>query len=517
MNSNVQLYKWIWGIPIGVFLLRCLFQGLIFPWELSGDEAQYWDWTRHPALSYYTKGPGVTWFITATTTLFGDNILGIRIGSFLFHAIAGIAVGSIALQISGNDRKVVLTTVLAYQFLLGYQIAGSLMTVDMMMVSGWSVATWATIRVVQMARSGDSVTFHLCLIGAAMGFSFLAKYTALLGLLGLLIGVWPNKALIKSARGYKAGICGAALSFSLGMLPVILWNATRGWPTVEHLLGHLHVPGGDSGTTSWLEYDPLWTLQFALQLLGLAGPILGYLLLRGAVAALERGSSTKADLRIPLWSALPVMGFYLLVSLKGPTEGNWIVGAYAPLLPLGMLWLSQHHSLFTQKILLLLIAIRGTLTGGLLLLLMAVAPSLNSGLQSLGLKPLPLHRVAGHSLFAEQLQQIAIDEKLESAPIICNYYDKTALLAYYLPGKPTVFCASVTLGSRPSAYDDFKETIFPAPRFSGQTVILVGSTIEAWQHALAPEEIKELGILEQRGRPRSVFRAKLGRFEKSAG
>jgi len=515
LKPKSQLQSWIWGIPITVFLLRCAFQGLLLPWELSGDEAQYWDWTRHPSLSYYTKGPGVTWLVATTTTLLGDSILGIRIGTFLCHAVAGIAVGLIAKKISGGNKEIVIASILGYQFLLGYQVAGSLMTVDMMMVAGWTVATCAAVELVQTSRSGRPVTKPLCLLGAALGVSFLAKYTALLAALGLLIGLWPIRKSIASAPGFRRGWIGCGALFGLGLLPVILWNAQRGWPTLHHLLGHLHVPGGDSGTTSWLEYDPLWTLQFFGQVFALAGPLLGYVLFRGAVQGFQQRSHNKGEIHILMWSALPVLLFYLLVSFKGPTEGNWIVGAYTSVIPLGAMWICKHPSTRTRNTLKALVAIRGVVTGVILLLLMGVAPWLNSGLQAWSLKPLPLHRVSGHDHFAQQIQSFIDQEEMGSPPVICDYYDKTALLAYYLPDRPRVSCASVALGSRPSAYDDFASTRFPDPRFSGLDVILVGGTLDSWQHALEPDELKALGVLQQRGRSRPVFRAKLGVVERN--
>lgn len=47
------------GLVLGVLLLRVAYLAWLCPFGLVEDEAQYWDWSRHLALSYYTKGPGV--------------------------------------------------------------------------------------------------------------------------------------------------------------------------------------------------------------------------------------------------------------------------------------------------------------------------------------------------------------------------------------------------------------------------------------------------------------------------
>src|SRR5258708_312450 len=44
------------------------------PIDLSGDEAQYWDWSRTLDWSYYSKGPLVAYIIRASCALCGDQM-----------------------------------------------------------------------------------------------------------------------------------------------------------------------------------------------------------------------------------------------------------------------------------------------------------------------------------------------------------------------------------------------------------------------------------------------------------
>ena len=66
---------------------------------LVQDEAQYWDWTRHIQLTYYSKGPLIAWIIRCGTFLFGDTELGVRIG-----AVVGMCQGS------GQASGVIIST-----------------------------------------------------------------------------------------------------------------------------------------------------------------------------------------------------------------------------------------------------------------------------------------------------------------------------------------------------------------------------------------------------------------------
>src|SRR5215472_5438277 len=54
---------------------------------LSGDEAYQWLWSKHLALSYYSKPPGIAWLQFVGTRLCGDTELGVRFFSPVLAAI----------------------------------------------------------------------------------------------------------------------------------------------------------------------------------------------------------------------------------------------------------------------------------------------------------------------------------------------------------------------------------------------------------------------------------------------
>ena len=58
--------------------------------ELSKDEAYQWIWSKHLALSYYSKPPGIAFIQFAGTSLLGDTQLGVRFFSPLFAAILSV-------------------------------------------------------------------------------------------------------------------------------------------------------------------------------------------------------------------------------------------------------------------------------------------------------------------------------------------------------------------------------------------------------------------------------------------
>src|SRR5215210_9531811 len=66
---------WLFLFLVLLTLVRYVFIG---SYELSPDESYYFMWSQRPALSYFSKGPGVALTIRAGTALFGANEFGVR-------------------------------------------------------------------------------------------------------------------------------------------------------------------------------------------------------------------------------------------------------------------------------------------------------------------------------------------------------------------------------------------------------------------------------------------------------
>ena len=73
----------VWIFILALTAIRLAFLGAT---QLSPDEAYYWMWSERPALSYFSKGPGVAFAIRASTAIFGDNEFGVRFWSPILAA-----------------------------------------------------------------------------------------------------------------------------------------------------------------------------------------------------------------------------------------------------------------------------------------------------------------------------------------------------------------------------------------------------------------------------------------------
>src|SRR5262245_49438816 len=88
-------YRRVARLAVGALTLVRLLWLAGHPTDLYVDEAQYWFWSLHPALGYYSKPPLIAWIIALTTGIFGESELGIRIAAPILHLATSLVVFAI--------------------------------------------------------------------------------------------------------------------------------------------------------------------------------------------------------------------------------------------------------------------------------------------------------------------------------------------------------------------------------------------------------------------------------------
>src|SRR5579862_6940469 len=111
---------------------------------LYPDEAQYWFWSRHLALGYYSKPPLVAWLIALTTACFGNGEFAVRLSAPLLHAVASGFVYAIGTRL--YDRRIGYWSALAYATLPGVSLSAFLISTDAVLLPCWAAALYGFIR-----------------------------------------------------------------------------------------------------------------------------------------------------------------------------------------------------------------------------------------------------------------------------------------------------------------------------------------------------------------------------------
>ena len=164
---------------------------------------------------------------------------------------------------------VLLASAVAYQTMPGLFATGALMTIDGPYMLCWVLALWCMVVAVKQ-QDARHWPWAYGLVGFFLGLGFLFKYTTLLLLPGLVLYLWLTRS--RRAWTWQARLCQAlSLLVMLAMsYPVIAWNMQQDWPTLSHLLGRLHLPGGDEAVSH--QWSAAWFAEYLLTQVGIIGP-----------------------------------------------------------------------------------------------------------------------------------------------------------------------------------------------------------------------------------------------------
>ncbi|HEY3931383.1 MAG TPA: glycosyltransferase family 39 protein [Verrucomicrobiae bacterium] len=386
--------------------------------ELSQDEAYQWTWSKHLALSYYSKPPGIALIQFIGTHIFGNTEFGVRFFSPLFAAILSIMVlRFFAREVNARAAFWLLLVVTAVP-LLG--IGAILMTIDSPLVLCW---TWAMVAGWRAAQP-DGKTRDWLVTGLAMGLAFLCKYNAFYQIIcfGIFFALWPPARI----HLRKPGPWLALLIFAICTLPVVIWNSQHNWITAAHVAGNAGLRGQWHPTLRYF-----W--DFIFQEFALLNPVFFI----GAIWAMI--GCWKFRRECPLWlyffcMSAPIFFGHLIWSFHSRILPNWLAPALPPMFCLMAVYWDARLRDGSRLV-------KPFLTIGLALGFFAVAIMYDSNLAGkITGRLLPGEKDPSRRLRAwKQSAQLAETEreKLQQqgkpAFIICSHYGITGLYSFYIP------------------------------------------------------------------------------------
>ena len=421
LSEERRLTTVLWLILGGMAAFRAYY--IIYgPLDLSPDEAHYWEWTRHPALSYYSKGPMVAWLITIGTAIFGNTEFGVRVPAVLLSVLS-----SVLLYMLGRDmydRQTGFFAAVLYQIIPLFSAYGIVMTIDPPFMFFWLLALYQMRRLLR-----NDTLMNWALLGMIVGTGMLAKYTMAFFIICSLC--WFVFDRQKRGHFFKPGpYVGVAFTFVF-FSPVLLWNAMNDWVTFRHTSGHVNVAGG-------LSFTPDRFVEFVGSQFGVFTPVLFVLMVISVLRSRddERG-------KFLFWYSAPVFVFFVLKSLQGKVEANWSMMAYLTgLLALSRDWFAGFGGLVRWK--------RALVAAGFCLAFAMSVVALYAS--DLGIPPRldPSARSKGWEGVALEADR-AIQEMEGPVFIFSNSYQVVSELAFYMEGNPVTY--NINIGRRMTQYD----------------------------------------------------------------
>ena len=312
-----------------VFILVLLLGRLIYLGsgiiELSEDEAYQWMWSKHPALSYFSKPPLIAYTQWLGRSLWGDREFAVR----FFGPICAAGVSWMALLwlVREGKAKVGFIVLLVITATPIFAAGATLMTVDSISVLFWTAAMFAGYQAIRR----ESLSWWVW-TGLALALSCLSKQTGLFQLISfvLVFFTWSQ-----ARRQLRTSGPWLALGISLlALVPVLVWNQQHGWITLEHLQNRAGLSA---------RWEP--TLRYLLRLtgeeFGLLNPIFFAGLILAAIRFLRKGSGSTELERFFFWMGAPLFVGYFAYSLRALVLPNWIAPSVLPLLIWMVLVLSR--------------------------------------------------------------------------------------------------------------------------------------------------------------------------------
>ena len=281
--------------------------------ELSEDEAYQWVWSKHLAISYYSKPPMIAYTQFLGTHLWGDNQFGVRFFSPVITLVISLAlVRFMAGFVGGRAAFVLLLACTAAPLL---SVGAIVMTIDPLSVMFWVAAMIAGWRATQPAGT----TRDWLWTGLWVGLGFLSKPTAAYQVIcfAVFFCLWPP------ARAHlrKRGPWLALLVSMACMAPVVGWNAAHDWVTVKHVAadGQLERP-----------WTRIYVHDFLLAEFLLLNPVFFAGAIWASIAFWRRGRNDP--LQLWLFSmGTPLFLLFFLLSWHSRVFPNWIAPSVAPM------------------------------------------------------------------------------------------------------------------------------------------------------------------------------------------
>jgi 4-amino-4-deoxy-L-arabinose transferase-like glycosyltransferase len=306
---------WEWALAATVLITLARLAVLrLNPLPLYGDEAEYWVWARHLAWGYATKPPLIAWLVRLTTFA-GNAEPFVRLAAPLLQAAAGLFLYGAGHRL--YDSRTALFSLLVYELTPAVQLGGFVISTDTPLAACLAAALMA-YAAMQSAQGAQRVT-QAAILGAVLGLSFLAKYAALYGVIGVFLHLTVSRA---ARRLWSAGAIWAAVAaFAAVAGPNIAWNAAHGWIAFDHVVREADWGGRKGGVAE--------AAGFLGSQLGVFGPVFFAVLVVGGAWLALRRKLAPSDTLLLCWAA-PPLALVLIQALIAGAKANWAIAAYPP-------------------------------------------------------------------------------------------------------------------------------------------------------------------------------------------
>lgn len=407
-------------------LLACFKLYLALQYELDSEEAQYWLWSKHLQLSYYSKPPMIAYANWISVSIFGNNLLAIRLNAVFAGLLISLVSYILAYEIF-KDLNTALLSALLSNILPLFLYSSLFFTPDTPLILFWLLSMLFYWKAVQTVNP----VWWIC-FGISIGLGALAKYTIFLIFIPLLLFTAKYYRPVFRSGYFYLSLLISLIIFS----PVILWNIHYGGLGLLHLV---YLSGVYDPATSSTQVITN-VLQFSLGQIGLFLPFHQF---RHLFRGYKNATITREE-ELLILPVICIFIFFLIVSVisQAGVYINWTMFAYTGLPLLFSHYMVKANQLKRLKAIFALIVLSYAL------FFFLISPS--NRLFPLG-NINPVNKRTGWALLASKVDSIKATLPAQECYVFSTNYHISSELAFYLAGQPPTYC--LNLHSRMTQFD----------------------------------------------------------------
>jgi 4-amino-4-deoxy-L-arabinose transferase-like glycosyltransferase len=413
--------QYIWWFIIGVTAVRMIMAIFL---GVAPQEAYYWNYSKHLALSYFDHPPMTAYLIYFFTGIFGDNNFGVHFSAIFISFMLMIVIYHFVKSIF--DSRVAFWTVIVGGTTIIFALGGLIITPDAPLLLFWMLGMFGLY---QADKTGDIKWWLLG--GIFLGCAMVSKYTAAFAILGALLYLVTSRNRLKhfaSPGPYLAAIL-AAIVF----LPVVIWNYQHDWASF----------GFQSSRR--VSEAVMLRLDYFFGFLGTQIGILAIFLLPLFIWAIIKALkylNDNARVALFFWFAVPTAVFFTLISPVVYVKMNWLAPAYLSALPLAVYFYFGSSNRFLKSYGKFAVIFSIAIT--VLVHVLVLFPNFTFGRGD---------TINGWEQLAGEVEKIEKEFPSGEKIFICGYAYKTASeLRFHMKGHPETFSNSI-VGRQGLAYD----------------------------------------------------------------
>ena len=228
--------------------------------NLFGDEAQYWLWSKDIDFGYFSKPPFLSWIIRIYTEVLGSSFIALKLFPSFVYLLIAWSIYNLLLN-SGLNKKDSFAGCLIFLFIPAVSFSSFIISTDLFLLLFWTLSLNQLIKI-----NSEQVLKNFILLGIFLGLGFLSKYAAIYFVICLFVLILFDQRFRKIFLNNLSGFSLTFLSMFIIILPNIIWNFNNDWITLQHT--------SDNANFANIEIDFIRGLEFLLIQVLMLGPFI---------------------------------------------------------------------------------------------------------------------------------------------------------------------------------------------------------------------------------------------------